>query len=235
VRICASSEEHSPAPVMSFSSSPGLGQRVWTFWKRGVSWSHDLDQGIGVLDSRTLPCVVDDGCHVAQKGCRNSMMSFGRVNYIRPESTSAHDGLLTIALIAISRCLSSFGDLLSVTLNQLQIPLFYILLILPLLYRSVVLPLRTLQPEEKSNTISIKVRLKNMQTAGHYIGPWSYLASQRDSASFTVLLASTGAHILDEVDPSVSKSPYIPKIWLSTLRLSTQIQDRLCFPGFIQG
>jgi hypothetical protein len=56
-----------------------------------------------------------------------------------------------------------------------------------------------------------------MQTARHHIEPWSYLASQRDSASFAVLLASTGAHILDEVYPSVSKSPYIPKIWLSTL------------------
>jgi hypothetical protein len=163
------------------------------------------------------------------------MMSFGRVNYIRPESTSAHDGLLIITLIAVSRCLSSFGDLFSVTLSQLQISLIYILLILSRLYRSVVPPLRTLQPEEKLNTIPIKVQLKNMQTAGHYIGPWSYLASQRDSASFTVLPASTGAHILDEVYPSVSKSPYIPKMWLSTLRLSTQSQDRLCFPGFIQG
>jgi hypothetical protein len=66
------------------------------------------------------------------------MMSFGRVNYIRPESTSAHDGLLIITLIAVSRYLSSSGDLFSVNIKSSSNIEMSILLILSRLYRSVV-------------------------------------------------------------------------------------------------
>jgi hypothetical protein len=122
-----------------------------------------LDQGNRVLDFRTLSCVVGDDCHVAQKGCRHSMMSFGRVNYIRPESPSAHGGLLIITLIAVSRCLSSSGDPFSVISKSSSNTEFFILLILSRLYWSAVPSLWTLQLEKRHTLYQSRYGLRKFE------------------------------------------------------------------------